>query len=145
MASPWGYFDTSVIVKRYLGEADSSWGVALLGRHRILSSAIAPLEAVSALHKRQEMGDLTRRDLTAAFARMQRDRAYWALVKVSSEVLERAEGLIRRGGVRTLDAIHIASALSFHEESGIQLVFVTADLRQGEAARLAGLRVVSPG
>ena len=145
MAAAWAYFDTSVIVKRYVKEDESPWAAALLRRHRILSSTLAPLEAASALYRRQGMGDLTRRDLAAACARMRRDRAYWTLVEASSEVLERAEALIGRGGVRTLDAIHLASALWFKEETKIQLAFVTADVRQGEAAKLAGLRVVSPG
>jgi uncharacterized protein len=145
MAAPWAYIDTSVLVKRYVKEADTSWAVGLLRRYRVLSSAIAPLEAVSALARRQAAGDLTRRDFTATLARLARDRAYWGLVEVTSEILDRAEGLVRRGDLRTLDAIHLASALSFGEETGLQLVFITADQRQGEAARLAGLRVLSPG
>jgi predicted nucleic acid-binding protein len=144
MAAPWAYVDTSVILKRYVKESDSPWAVALFRRHRVLSSAIAPLEAISALTRRQAAGDVARRDFTAALARLQRDRAYWGLVEVTSEILDRAEGIVRRGDLRTLDAIHVASALSVQEETGIQLAFVTADWRQGEAAKLAGLRVLSP-
>jgi predicted nucleic acid-binding protein len=145
MAAPWAYIDTSVLMKRYVKEVDTSWAVGLLRRHRVLSSAIAPLEAVSALARRQAVGDLTRRDFTATVARLAQDRAYWGLVEVTSDILDRAEGLVRRGDLRTLDAIHLASALSFGEETGLHVAFVTADQRQGEAARLAGLRVLSPG
>jgi len=49
---------------------------------------------------------------------------------------------IRPDAVRTLDAIHIATAL---EIGGELEAFVTYDGRQAEAAALAGLPVESPG
>jgi predicted nucleic acid-binding protein len=44
--------------------------------------------------------------------------------------------------LRSLDAIHIVTALRLHPLLG---AFVTYDNRQGAVAREAGLRVVAPG
>ena len=45
-ARHWAYFDTSVLVKRYVKEAGSSATRRLLQRFRFLSSAVAPVEAL---------------------------------------------------------------------------------------------------
>ena len=50
-------------------------------------------------------------------------------------------GALAEPSLRTLDAIHVASAV----ELGSVDAFVTYDERQAAAARLAGLRTMSPG
>ncbi|MGH7387624.1 MAG: type II toxin-antitoxin system VapC family toxin, partial [Candidatus Methylomirabilales bacterium] len=62
MAGQWAYFDTSVLVKRYVREPGSRRARVLLRRYRFLSSAIAPLEVISALVRRQSAGELTKRN-----------------------------------------------------------------------------------
>ena len=49
---------------------------------------------------------------------------------------------IGRDSLRSLDAIHIATALAVGDRD---LQFVTYDERQADAARQAGLKVVQPG
>jgi predicted nucleic acid-binding protein len=141
MPAAWAYFDTSVLVKRYVKQTGSTRAAALLRRYRFLSSAIAPVEATSAFRRQSAAGGLSQRDLTAILARMRRDRAYWELVEVSGLVLDRAEELIRGTGLRTLDAIHVASALIFRGASGMSIPFVTADAAQREAASQVNLDV----
>jgi len=50
-------------------------------------------------------------------------------------------GSLAEPALRSLDAIHVASALSLASIDG----FVTYDERQAAAARLSGLRTVAPG
>ena len=141
MARPWAYVDTSVLVKRYVREPGSSRARVLLRRHRVLSSAIAPVEALSALARRRAAGNQAARDFVAIDNRMHKDRAHWTLVEVSPLVLNRAEEFIMGPGVRTLDAIHLASA----EQLGSDLSgFVTYDGRLASAATSRGLRVIRP-
>ena len=45
----------------------------------------------------------------------------------------------RATAVRTLDAIHLATALMVREHTGETLVFATHDARQAEAARALGV------
>jgi len=145
MASAWAYFDTSVLVKRYVLEQGSSRARTLVRRHRFLSSAIAPVEMLSALCRRRATGELDRRDFGAILSRIQKDRGYWELVEVSPLVLGRAEDLLREVALRTLDAIHVASALTFQTISGVPIPFITSDGRQRDAAGQLGLEVVWVG
>lgn len=55
--------------------------------------------------------------------------------------LLRGAGALAEPALRTLDAIHVASAV----ELGPVDAFVTYDERQAAAARLAGLKTMSPG
>ena len=145
MVASWAYFDTSVLVKRYVREQGSSQAGRLLRKHRILTSAIAPTEAISALSRRRTLQELTAKHCAETLSRLKADRMYWELVEVSALVLNEAERVIITTGLRTLDAIHLASILTFQTASGIQIPFITGDLRQQEAAAHAGLDVVWVG
>ena len=136
------YFDTSVLVKRYVKERGSTATRKLLQRYRFLSSAIAPVEVLSALSRRRTAGELTQRDFLAIKSRLHKDRAYWELVEVGPIVLSQAEELVQRAGLRTLDALHVASALTFQAASGLTIPFVTADVRQRDAAESLALNLI---
>ena len=145
MPGLWAYFDTSVLVKRYVQEEGSSRARSLLRKHRILTSAIAPTEAISALSRRRMLEELTAKHFSETFGRIKADRAYWELVEVSALVLKEAEEVIVKTGLRTLDAIHLASGLTFQTASGIQIPFITGDSKQREAAAHVGLDAVWVG
>ncbi|MBV8453002.1 MAG: hypothetical protein JOZ29_12115, partial [Deltaproteobacteria bacterium] len=66
----------------------------------------------------------------------------WQLVELHPPILARAQEVVERTQVRTLDALHIASALAFEERSREVLPFVTADQWQREAAQQMGLQVI---
>ena len=141
MPAAWAYFDTSVLVKRYVHEEGATLARALLRRYRFLSSAIVCAEASSAFSRRKAAGELSERSFGAIMSRMRADRNHWEFVEVNDAVLSGAEEAIRTVGVRTLDALHIASALAFQELSGLRVPFITADHRQREAAQQMGLSV----
>ena len=145
MPGSWAYFDTSVLVKRYVQEEGSSHARRLLRTHRILTSAIAPTEAISALFRRRTLEELTAKHFSETFSRIKADRAYWELVEVSALVLKEAEEVILQTGLRTLDALHLASMLTFQNASGIQIPFITGDSKQQEAAAHIGLDAVWVG
>ncbi len=142
MAASWGYFDTSVLVKRYVREEGSQKARELLRRRRVVCSAIAPLEALSAFGRRRAANEISAHSFDAIVARLQSDREHFELVEVNVVVLGRAEEVIRKAGVRTLDAVHIACALVFQELSGRRVPFITADDRQRDAAQQFGLALV---
>jgi len=145
MAVAHAYFDTSVLVKRFVDERGSARARALSRRYRFLSSAIAPAEATSAVSRRRAAGDLSEPDVADILERMARERRTWELVAITSLVLSRAEELIRYHTLRTLDAVHVASALIFQTDTGSHVPFVTADARQREAAGRVNLEVVWVG
>lgn len=92
----WAYFDTSVLVKRYVKEQGSAVSRRLLQRYRFLSSAVAPVEVLSVLNRRCRVGELTPRDFFAIRSRLRKDRHYWELLEVGEIVLNRAEELAHK-------------------------------------------------
>ena len=140
------YFDTSALVKRYVRERGSARVVSLLQRHDVLSSAITPVEILSAFWRRKRSGDLSDENFAATLSRVQSDRLRWELVEVGGTVLSRAEEIVQ-GAVpmRALDAVHVASLLAFQAASSIQISFVTGDARQRDAANYLGLGVIWVG
>lgn len=145
MPAPWAYFDTSVLVKRYVRERGSPRAGVLLRRYRFLTSAIAPVEVMSALRRRRAAGELTPQHFAAILTRIRADRAYWQLVEVSPLVLAQAEELVQRASLTTLDSIHVASAMAFQSAFGTRIPFITGDIRQQEVAGQAALDVVWVG
>jgi predicted nucleic acid-binding protein len=142
MPGPWAYFDTSVLVKRYVEEEGAAQARARLRRHRFLSSAILPLEAIAALRRRRAAGELAGHDHAAIVVRLRQERREWELVELTADVLARAERLAEEHDLRALDAVHVASALEFEAAIGGRIPFVTADRRQRDAAEQLGLDVV---
>ncbi|MGC4098570.1 MAG: type II toxin-antitoxin system VapC family toxin [Nitrospira sp.] len=138
----WAYFDTSVLVKRYVKEQGSASAGRLLQRYRFLSSAITPVEVLSVLSRRHAGGDLSQRDFLAIRSRLRKDQSYWELVEIGEMVLHQAEELVKKIGLRTLDALHIASVLTFQTASGLNVPFITADTRQRKAAEALEMNLI---
>ena len=140
------YFDTSVVVKRYIRESGSLRVRALLRQHDFLSSAITPVEVMSALCRRKQGGDLSEENFPKLLHRFQNDRMQLELVEAGAMVLSRAEEILQGPvSLRALDAIHIASFVTFHATSGIRIPFITSDSRQREGAERMGLDVIWVG
>ncbi|THJ16241.1 MAG: type II toxin-antitoxin system VapC family toxin [Nitrospira sp. CG24B] len=138
----WAYFDASVLVKRYVKEQGSATARRLLQQYRFLSSAVAPVEVLSLVNRRRTLGELTQRDCLAIRSRLRKDHSYWELVEVSEVVLHQAEELAQRTGLRTLDAVHLASLLTFQAASGLIVPFITADVRQRKVAETMALNLI---
>ncbi len=141
-ATRWAYFDTSVLAKRYVKEEGAAAAKKLLQRYRFLSSAVAPVELLSALGRRRLAGEVMQRDFLSIRSRIQKDRAYWELVEVGPIVLSQAEDIVQKTGLRTLDALHVASALTFQAASGLTIPFITADSKQRQGAEHFALNVI---
>lgn len=142
----WAYFDTSALVKRYIREPRSLQVRTLLRRYDFVSSAITPVEIASALRRRRRAGDLSEDTFAALVRRARQDRLQWELVEVSSVVLDRAEELLQGvTPIRALDAIQVASLVIFQSASQMRISFVTADVRQREAATQLGLDIIWVG
>ena len=124
-----GYLDASAIVKLVLLEAGSGavlrWYVE--SDHSI-TSRIGVIETQRAVERHDH--DPAR--LAAVIGRFE-------IVELDAEIGRRAGGL-GPGSLRTLDAIHIATALTI----GSLDAFITYDERQAAAARLVGLPVIRP-
>jgi len=136
----WAYFDTSALVKRYVDEPGRRQVQQLLRRHDCVTSAILPVELRSALRRRVAERTLDSSRVSEILKRVAGDRAYWTVIEVGTGVLSGAEALVSVHALRTLDAIHVASAQLFAARLSISdLIFVSADKRQTEVASAIGL------
>lgn len=126
------YLDTSALVKLVIAEAESDALSRYLGATpRIISSRVAEVEVRRAVARQREVDAGDR--VESLMRRM-------ALVELDADVAKRAAALAPPG-LRTLDAIHLASALGIAPELDALIVY---DLRLADAARLAGLPVAAP-
>jgi len=128
------YVDSSALLKLVLAEPESdALRAALDAWPDRMSSVLAAIETRRALRRVGASGGVHRR-LEAALEAYTLVRMDDFVVRLGSDV----------GGsaLRTLDAIHLGTALSIgdHPEA-----FVTYDDRLAQAAKDAGLKVVQPG
>jgi predicted nucleic acid-binding protein len=111
----------------------------LLKQNECVTSAVLPVELRSALRRRVAEGSIDAVRLPAILKHVAADRRYWTLVEVGTDVLGGAERLVAAHPIRTLDAIHVASAQLLARISMPGLTFVSADKRQTETVVAVGL------
>jgi len=133
------YFDTSAWLKLYVREEGSDAARALAKRYRLFSSAILLTEAFSALRRKKEAREISDGALRKLVRTMEEDLSAVEIVNLGGEVLARSQEVVLATPARTLDAIHIASALVVQNLAEIPLTFITADRKQFDAARNLGL------
>ena len=143
MVAPAAYFDSSVLLKRYIRENGTDRALILTHRNLVISAAIAPLEMRSALRRVEADGYLSAKAFHAALKRIETEREKWDLVAISSEILNSAERLSVDLNVRSLDAIHLACALACWSRLKRPLPFVTADIRQRDAAQKLDFEIIT--
>jgi predicted nucleic acid-binding protein len=125
------YLDSSAIVKLAVRETESVALRRYLRRRRpLVTSSLARAEVLRAL--------LPAGDNAVAAGRKVLTRL--DLVRINNRVLDEAATLLPVG-VRTLDAIHLATAGQLGPDLGM---LVTYDDRMAEAAKQIGHRVVAP-
>ncbi len=132
MSADVAYVDTSALVKLVLAEAETAALRAELGHW--------PRRAASAIITVELLRTVARSGVPALLATARQLLADVHVIRVDQELLDRAAALEPRR-MRSLDAIHLSSALALGEQLG---VLVTYDRRMVEAAAAIGLRVSSP-
>ncbi len=132
------YADSSALVKLLRDEPESAALRAFLVDADVVSCELALAEVPRAVRRAVSKDPALPLDLLI-------DRAGELLEAIALQPLDRglllAAGALGEPALRTLDAIHVASAAGLSPLDA----FVTYDERQAGAARLAGLRTVGPG
>lgn len=128
------YVDTSALVKLVIVESESTalrrW---LRSPQRVLvTSDLAGVELIRAL-RAAGAGDRARAHARRVLSRI-------STMPLSAGVLDRA-GTLEPATMRTLDALHLASALTLADQLD---ALVTYDHRLADAATAAGVSVAAP-
>lgn len=129
------YVDASALLKLYFEEAnseaceeilesDSEW---ITGRHTSIEV------------RRNLAKELRSRDLATARDQFRRDWSTMTIVELVESVCEAAAHIAEVTSVATLDSLHLGAA---QQLGGGSLPIVTFDLRQAQAARSLGWRVL---
>lgn len=132
------YLDASALVKLVRSEPETSALRAFLADADLLSSELALTEVPRAIRRAAASDPELAPALLMTRAEELLDAV--ALLPVDRTLLA-AAGALDEPMLRALDAIHLASAIDLSPLDA----FVSYDERQGAAARLAGLRTVTPG
>ena len=128
------YLDSSALVKLVLPEAETTALLASLAAWPTrVTSELAGVEVLRAVRRVATDGALE--------TRAEEVMAGLHLLKMEADILDRAARLEPRT-LRSLDAIHLASALSLGDDLGAMAVY---DDVLALAAGACGLEVVAPG
>jgi predicted nucleic acid-binding protein len=141
------YLDTSALVKLFVEEADSD--VVREARVRasgVCSSRLAWAEAVATFARAKRERRITQEDFYRLVESLD---AYWqgfSVIEVTQDLLNGIPLLVLAHPLRTVDAIHLASAKVQSQRCDDQVLFAAFDESLARAAHKLGFEVVTrPG
>ena len=129
------YLDSSVLLRHILLGEEAIRGA--LKFPRVVSSELLEIECRRVLYRYRLAGELDDETLTVAGERLDEVLAGIALLEMSQQVKQRAMAPFAVN-VRTLDALHVATALMAAEDAGGVAVF-SHDEGMNRCARSLGL------
>ena len=128
------YVDSSALLKRYVNEHDSAAAVDLMSSDSVLATC-----RITEVEIRRNLARLlSPADALAAKQTFLDDLDAFALIAIDATTCNEASRIAEQTGCRSLDALHLASAL----RAGQTTTLLTFDTRQAQAARSLGLAVI---
>jgi uncharacterized protein len=138
------FFDTSALIKLYHQEDGTERVDELVEKEQptIVISDLTAVEMVSALAKKVRTQEITAETFYTAVAAFEQDVAAFENHSTTLEIMLAARQLLKnRGlsdGLRTLDALQLAAALSAHKWEVLDL-FIASDRRLTTVAKQESL------
>lgn len=131
------FFDSSAFAKRFIEESGSDEidKICRASASVALSSICFP-EIISALNRRLREHSITKKEYILIKDKFLEELENIEIINVVPEVIAKSVQLLEKYNLRTLDSIHISSALILKPD-----IFISADKRQVLAAQKAGLKV----
>ena len=131
------FFDTSAFVKRYIQESGTDKVLAWCDQATEIGlSGIVLPEIISAFCRLRRETKITEAQYQHLKRQLLADIDDITLCDLAPKVLAQAISSLENNVLRGMDAIHIGSALALHVD-----IFISADDKQCQAARNAGLNV----
>lgn len=140
------YAESSAVLSWLLGVASGEEVKQVLaGAEFIVTSDLTLVECDRALHRARALGELSAERFAALHAELDSVSAGWTRLRLSDEVVQRARGAFPEEPIRSLDALHLASAVISGELlPGLVLLSLDERLRQSGRALGLSLRPSSP-
>ena len=140
------YFDTCALAKRYYQEPGHKEIKKHIGNsnNRLVFRNMGITKMSSVLHKKIRKGDLTDNNGRLRLARfiLESDQEY-DILPTNDEFLNKSLGYVRKHDLRTLDAIHFATAKQVENQCS-NFVFVSADSDLIDAAKKENMNYLNP-
>ena len=131
------FFDSSAFAKRFIEESGSDEIEKIcFNSESIAVSSICFPEIISALNRRLRESSISKKDYLLIKERLIEEFEHIEIINVVPEVIAKSITLLEKNSLRTLDAIHVASALMWKPN-----LFVSADKRQVVAAKKVGMKI----
>lgn len=131
------FFDSSAFAKRFIEESGSDEVESIcFDSESIAVSSICFLEIISALNRQLRETNISKKDYLLIKERLIEEFESIEIINVVPEVIAKTILLLEKSNLRTLDAIHIASALIWKPD-----LFISSDNRQILTAKKARLKV----
>ena len=121
---------TAPIVRQLLNEAES-----------IVGSDLTLIECDRVLIRAIHLGELTEAEAADRRAHLSVAASHWHIMRIAGEVVDRARQPFPGEQIRTLDAIHLASAL-VARSTVTGLALLSLDERVRSAAKTLGIEVL---
>ena len=136
------YVESSAILAWLLGEPTGEFVRKTLGgARRVVTSALTGVECARALLRARVLGRISATQELATLQLLAVAESQWDVHALSERVLARARASLPGDPVRTLDALHVATAMIIGEQLGSVSV-LSFDLRVRECLQRLGLPVL---
>ncbi len=140
------YVDASAAVKRYVRESNSTEVMALIdGAATVATSIVSRAEVAAAFARAVRVGVLDEAGGRRAHRRFVREWPHFVRIPVTEALVARADTLAWDHGLRGYDAMQLASALTWQDAIGQDVVLATFDQQLTSAGPEVGLRVWPEG
>ncbi|MEZ4456068.1 MAG: type II toxin-antitoxin system VapC family toxin [Gemmatimonadales bacterium] len=135
------YAESSAVLSWLLGEPGQERTRKILaGAERVVTSSLTGVECARALGRARGQGRLTPTHELAALRLLDVALGAWDVHDLSDRILARARAGFPADPVRTLDALHLATALTFREAVGpLNVLSLDERVRANAAALGLGL------
>ena len=136
------YAESSAILAWLLGEEEGTRVRRMLADAEIVvASDLTVIECDRVLLRGAALGELSEADAADRRSYLTTAASHWHVMRIGPEIVDRARQPFPGEPIRTLDAIHLASAL-FARTAVAKLGLLTLDDRIRRVARHLGLQVL---
>ena len=136
------YAESSAVLAWLLGESDGEDARDRLSAARlVLTSDLTLIECDRVLHRAMALGELSAAEAAERRALVAVAAEHWIVQAMDREIVERARRSFPREPIRTLDAIHLATAL-ITRDLVTELQLLSLDERIRRSAADLGFEIV---
>jgi len=142
------YWDTSALIKRYHQEKGSDkvneiFSAVIERRQQAFISYLGVLESLSAITRRKRHLHGKYNLIVKTVIKEITD--YFTIIPIDDEIMELSMKMIFKYGLRTLDSIHLATAVHISRYLHTnEIMFISSDEELLHAAKMEGFEILNP-